>query len=135
MATVKYSIRDLRNWMIGDLLRPNIQIMAAPQSSDESYFWATIFTDRNSYRISAIERENKRSYLGCIAESTRSRPGENWLRGNDLPDGLLCPETWRNILAGIVRYELQSISELCEDNEGRTPKKQIGVVLESNVSA
>ena len=119
-------IRDLRNWMVGDLLRPNIQIKTAPQSSTEKGFQATIFTASNSYNISATERKNGKSYLGCIAKSTRSRPGEDWLRGNDLSDGTLSPETWRRILSDIVRYELQAISEWCEDNEGRPPKKQKG---------
>lgn len=126
MATIEYSIRDLRNWVVGAFLRPNIQIMAAAQSSNESHFRARIFTASNSYLISAIERKEGRSYLGCIAQSTRSRPGEDWLRGNDLPDGSLSPKTWEAILAGIVRYELQAISECCKDNEGRPPKKQKG---------
>ena len=120
MATIK----DLRNWMVGDLLRPNIQIMVVSQSSDESHFRAKIFTANNSYCISAIERKEGKSYLGCIAKSTRSRPGEDWLRGNDLPDGSLSTKTLQSILAGIVRYELQSISECCKDNEGRPPKEQ-----------
>lgn len=120
MATIK----DLRNWMVGDLLRPNIQIRTAPQSSTSKHFQATIFTANNRYNIHGIERAEGRSYLGCIAKSTRSRPGEDWLRGNDLPDGSLSLETWRDILAGIVRYELQEISECCEDNEGRQPKIQ-----------
>lgn len=120
MATIK----DLRNWMVNDLLRPNIQIRTAPQSSTEKHFQVTIFTACNSYNIHGIERKEGRSYLGCIAKSTRSRPGEDWLRGNDLPDGSLSRETWQSILAGIVRYELQAISECCEDNEGRQPKAQ-----------
>ncbi len=124
MATIECSIKDLRNWMVGDLLRPNIQIKTAPQSSTEKHFQATIFTASNSYSISAIEREHGKSYLGCIAKSTRFRPGEDWLRGNDLPDGPLRHKTWRDILAGIIRYELQEISECCKDNEGRSPKRQ-----------
>ena len=120
MATIK----DLRNWMVGDLLRPHIQIKAAPQSSDEKHFQATIFTASNSYSIAATEKKKGKSYLGCIAQSRRYRPGEDWFRGNDLSDGPLSPETWRSILSGIVRYELQTISEWCKDNEGRSPKTQ-----------
>jgi len=118
------TIKDLRNWMVGDLLRPNIQIRQVPASSNERRFLATIFTASNSYNISATERGHGKSYLGCIAKAIRSRPGEDWLRGNDLPDGPLSPKTWRDILTGIVRYELQAISECCKDNEGRPPKKQ-----------
>lgn len=133
MATVEYSIKDLRNWMVGDLLRPHIQIRSVPASSDKD-FRATIFTASNSYNISAIEGNQDKSYLGCIARSIRSRPGEDWFRGNDLPDGPLSPETWRDILAAIVRYELQEISEYCEDNEGKPPKKQKNVFVHNEES-
>ena len=120
MATVK----DLRRWMVRDLLRPNIQIRSHPEaSSDETYFRAFIFTATNKYSIVGIERHNGgTSYLGCIGGYRSERPGETWNRGNDLPDGSLSKKTWRKILAGIVRYEAQRISQDCEDNENPTKR-------------
>ena len=117
MATIK----DLRRWMVRDLLRPHIQIRRPNAAvSDEEYFKASIFTSVNEYHICAIERKKGKSYLGCTASNLRSRPGETWTRGNDLPDGSLSKKTWRKILAGIVRYEAQQISQECEDNENPT---------------
>ncbi len=62
------------------------------------------YTNDHSYSIIA-----KSSYLGCIGSSRKSRTGENWTRGNDLPDGLFCYETWIKILKGIIGYELVKI--------------------------
>ena len=117
MATA--TIKDLRNWMVRDLLRPNIQLLRNTEEapSSEEYLRATIYTKTTEYHILGIERTNGENYLGCIASSRKARPGEDWTRGNDLPDGNLSKKTWRQILAGIVRYEVQRISPECTDNE------------------
>ena len=115
MATA--TIKELRSWMVRDLLRPNFQILRTAHSSTEKHFRAAIYTKTTAYHISAIERYAGKSYLGCIAASRKARPGEDWTRGNDLPDGNLSKKTWRQILAGIVRYEAQRISSECDDNE------------------
>lgn len=117
MATA--TIKELRNWMVRDLLRPNFQVLRAEGAAGEEYFRAAIYTKSTEYHILAIEKQRGRSYLGCIAASRKSRPGEDWTRGNDLPDGNLSEKTWYQILAGIVRYEAQSISSECKDNEGK----------------
>ena len=113
MATVK----NLRGWIIRDLYRPKVQIVAVGSQEGERKFRAVIYTKSNEYHIAATEREEDDGYLGCIASSRKSRPGEDWTRGNDLPDGSLSKKTWRKILAGIVRYEAQRISSECKDNE------------------
>lgn len=117
MATLK----NLRTWMVRDLLRPNIQIPTKALSTNlnpgEKKFRAVIYTKSNSYSIVGIERDKDKGYLGCIAGSRFRRPGEDWGRGNDLPDGDLSERTWHAILAGIVRYEAQAISSECKDNE------------------
>ena len=117
MATA--TIKELRRWMVRDLLRPNIQILRAEVSSDEVHFRAMFYTETTAYHISAVERYAGKSYLGCIAKSRKARPGEDWTRGNDLPDGNLSKKTWRQILTGIVRYEAQRISSECDNNENR----------------
>lgn len=89
-----------------------------------------IYTDRNVYTIRAVERwhisygaasaksehpqppANKvyeKGYLGCVVQSRKPRAGENWRRGNDLPDGALDQATWLRILAGIVSYEMVQV--------------------------
>ena len=65
-----------------------------------------IYTARHSYSISATP-----TYLGCIASTTYYRPGENWTRGNDLPDGKFSRETWEAIKDAIIRYELEKIEQ------------------------
>lgn len=64
------------------------------------------YTGGNQYHIRATP-----TYLGCTVSSRKSRPGEDWNRGNDLADGKLNKETWDLILRDIVAYELKSISD------------------------
>jgi hypothetical protein len=70
------------------------------------------YTETNKYTITAkdeFRQYGNYSYLGCIAESRKCRPGEDWHRGNDLPDGTLSGDTWTRIMCAIVRYELQDV--------------------------
>jgi len=71
---------------------------------DEERFTVRIFTASNDYQITSSP-----TYLGCQVSSRMTRPGETWTRGNDLPDGSFSVETWYNILAAIVGYELKAI--------------------------
>jgi len=66
-----------------------------------------IYTKQHSYGISATP-----TYLGCIASTMYYRPGENWTRGNDLPDGPFSRETWEAIKDRIIGYELQKLEPL-----------------------
>jgi len=72
----------------------------------EDFARAKIYTDGNEYNIRAHA-----DYLGCIVNSRKPRPGEDWHRGNDLADGKLNYETWNRILRDIIAYELKSISD------------------------
>jgi hypothetical protein len=63
-------------------------------------------TDNHRYSISATPW-----YLGCIASTTFYRPGEDWTRGNDLPDGPFRYETWLHIKDAIIRYEMVKLVE------------------------
>jgi len=51
----------------------------------------------------------KNSYMGCTVKTRKQRPGESWQRGNDLPDGKYCTQTWNDIINGILRYELKTL--------------------------
>lgn len=68
------------------------------------------YTDDNRYSIVARDSIDNDGYLGCQVTSRKMRPGEDWNRGNDLPDGPFTEETWKNILTGIVKYELVKLS-------------------------
>lgn len=62
------------------------------------------------------------SYLGCVAQTRMPRPGEDWTRGNDLPDGPLTRETFDAILRAIVGYELLPIAERKEPTKAEAAR-------------
>ena len=89
----------------------NIHVLEHSDSSDnDGTYQFRIYTNDNSYSIVARTydrtKPGNRSYLGCIASSRKPRAGEDWTRGNDLADGDISEETWNQILADIVSYEL-----------------------------
>lgn len=74
-------------------------------------FRVTLFTSRHSYRITlkvprASWKSDKSGYLGATVSKRMPRAGEPWTRGNDLADGPYCVETWNQIMADILAYEL-----------------------------
>lgn len=64
-----------------------------------------IYTLTNRYSIAA----SPPNYLGCIARTRKPRAGEDWTRGNDLPDGPFCREIFDSIVRAIVGYETVEI--------------------------
>ena len=75
------------------------------------------YTDEHTYRIVAVERAEDEGYLGCNVLSRKKRPGETWIRGNDLPDGPFNKETWNKIIYAIVNYELVKLSPFRKPDE------------------
>lgn len=71
----------------------------------------TFYTDEYKYRVYAVDRKEDDGYLGCGVMARKRRAGEDWTRGNDLPDGPFAIETWNKILNAIVNYELVKLSE------------------------
>jgi len=71
------------------------------------------YTEEYLYLITAVERfdGDKDDYLGCQVSARKARPGEDWLRGNDLPDGPFTKKTWDRIIYAIVSYELVKLSK------------------------
>ena len=67
-----------------------------------------IYTKEHVYNI--VYRHDG-GYLGCTASCTFMYPGETHTRGNDLPDGKFSRKTWDAIKNGIIKYEVQKISE------------------------
>jgi len=76
---------------------------------EKGYIRLTFYTNTNKYTIKA-----KPTYLGGGASCRKPRAGEDWTRGRDLADGDFTCETWREILADIVSYELVKI---CQQNK------------------
>ena len=71
---------------------------------ENGIFLVNVFTHTYRYQISA-----HKDYLGCTASTRMARAGEDWNRGNDLPDGKFCRETWGRIKDAIIRYELVKV--------------------------
>lgn len=72
----------------------------------------SFYTEENQYFIHAVEyTDNTEDYLGCQVNARKARPGEGWIRGNDLPDGPFTKKTWDMIINAIVSYELVKLSD------------------------
>ena len=63
-----------------------------------------VFTKEHKYAIVANDK-----YLGCTMSFRKPRAGEDWTRGNDLPDGRFSRETWEAIKDAIIRNELVKV--------------------------
>lgn len=83
------------------------------QGTDDGYEMKKMinfYTDHHIYHIVAIEREDEKGYLGCQVSARKRRAGEDWDRGNDLPDGPFNRETLEQIKNAIIAYELVQLS-------------------------
>lgn len=89
-----------------------IQEITGSGNNEETQRSLCFYTEEHVYYINAIDRfhATKGSYLGCQVNSRKSRPGEDWIRGNDLPDGEFNKKTWDRIIYAIVSYELVKLS-------------------------
>lgn len=67
------------------------------------------YTAENKYHISAVKKENGGSYMGCILINRKPRPGEDWGRGSDLPDGKYTKQTWDAIVNRIIAMEMKNL--------------------------
>jgi len=88
----------LERWLKEVGLR-SAQFRFSQQGEIDSQF-VTICTPAHTYRLHFSDR-----YLGAQATCRRVRAGEDWLRGNDLPDGPFCRDTFDRIMLAIVVYE------------------------------
>lgn len=68
------------------------------------------YTENHQYFITAIDRTKDKGYLGCQVNCRKARAGEDWIRGNDLPDGKFNKITWDLIVKAIVCYEIVKLS-------------------------
>ena len=75
-----------------------------------------LWTFTNFYSIVGVCKDGAAPhYLGCTAQSRKPRAGEDWTRGNDLPDGPFCKETFDAIVRAIVKYEAVRVAGTVSD--------------------
>lgn len=109
-------IQDIHKWMeqVTRFGRKVFDVDIAYLQDDQEHYKFYLYTNNNKYAIYARchylgTSQEQPGYLGCVAQSRKYRPGENWFRGSDLADGPFSEKTWRKILADIVSYELQDV--------------------------
>ncbi len=105
----------LKKWM-GELIFPGkpkdfFQEISGHGSPLEVNRVFCFYTEEYQYFITATERPAGDSYLGCQVSARKIRAGEDWIRGNDLPDGEFTKKTWDMIINAIVNYELVKLSK------------------------
>lgn len=99
------------------VLGPKVLIRRRPEIENEGDCWFNIriFTRDHYYGISAVFRgknaKKSNMWFGCTAMTRKPRAGEDWARGNDLPDGDFDRKTWDEIKCGILKYELLYLSK------------------------
>lgn len=76
------------------------------------------YTDKHQYFLTAIDRTKDDGYLGCQVNCRKPRAGEDWIRGNDLPDGKFNKVTWNRILMAVINYELVKLSRFTKPQTG-----------------
>lgn len=70
------------------------------------------FTNEYQYTIRVrvpIDMGNDLGYVGCGVSTRKTRVGETWSRGMDLPDGKYTKDTFSKIEKSIIRYELKNL--------------------------
>lgn len=108
-------IAQLKVWL-NNLIFPGkfddfIQIIEHYKNDDQSSIRLCFYTEEHQYIIRAIDEKGEDGYLACGVVCRKPRPGEDWSRGNDLPDGPFNEKTWNEILRSIIRYEIVQLSE------------------------
>ena len=58
-------------------------------------------------------------YLGTYGNCRKARAGEEWTRGNDLPDGSYSRDTWEQFKASLIAFELVKVVRNSPDKDER----------------
>lgn len=80
------------------------------------------YSDSYVYSVSVHSKPDKpieEWYLGAYVSTRCHRPTEDWVRGNDLPDGDFTRYTWRSIVSAFAGYQLLDISEYADSARER----------------
>lgn len=87
-----------------------IQLTGHEKKDDYEIKEFFLYTTEHRYLITACDRNKDEGYLMCEVQTRKKRAGEDWYRGNDLPDGPFNKATWNRIKDGIIKYELIKLS-------------------------
>lgn len=88
---------------------------------------------RFSIAAHIYERDFKKDYLGATATITKFKRGEDWTRGNDLPDGEFSKATFDSIIRGILRYSFLPLQTTSGRIEMGLPHEVAGPEVEQEV--
>ena len=80
-----------------------------PKVKGKENYNFTFFTKENRYRIGVVVFSGVPKYMAASMTTRKPRAGEDWNRGNDLPDGEYSKEKWNSIKAAIIATELVKI--------------------------
>lgn len=110
---LEQAYEKVREWL-GAVYRPSQidrAIHVCPDAGEYGAIHIKIWTDTNEYRIRIVlmPKELENAYMGASAAARKPRVGEDWTRGNDLPDGKFSEKLWLDIMVAIVKYEAQEI--------------------------
>ena len=127
--------KDIKSWLKEICRWDRFDWFVKVVKDEDETFICTVYTHDHKYHIVAHDRDNKeKNYLGCTASTRKPRAGEDWERGNDLPDGPYTYKTWLQIKNAIVAYELvkvvrkqKRIVDNPENNQSR-PEENIDIV-------
>jgi hypothetical protein len=86
---------------------PDNLIMVLKSIRENDNYIIKLYT--NDYEYS-INFRPSRDYLGAGFSCRKTLPGENWHRGNDLPDGPANGSTMKKIIYSIISNELVKLS-------------------------
>lgn len=103
---MKSALEIVKTWLNELLYRTNDIENHFQIEQKERSIHISFYTKNNKYSLIA-----KETYLGCGVSSRKPRAGEDWTRGNDLPDGTFSQETWDRIKNAIISYELVKIAQ------------------------
>ncbi len=113
-------IEKLKNEWLPQIMRGNpnldeyVEVTEDDGESDtktyEQRYRFRLYTSKYVYTIRAIDRSENDGYLACGVSTRKSRAGEDWIRGSDLPDGPFTEETWNSIKHAIIGYELRKLA-------------------------
>lgn len=86
-----------------------VDVISDLSKEKNKFFRAYVFLGHCRYLISVHIYENRKSYLGCIMNSTRYLVGEDWMRGSDLSDGEFNRDTFDKIIRDILRTQFRKV--------------------------
>lgn len=115
-------LEQLKKWLNELLYRDNsledhFQIATSSRrfegENEEFTHVVYFYTKNNRYYIVVAPSSSKdgTTYFGCQVSDRKPRAGEDWNRGNDLPDGKFTWQTWDKIKNAIISYELVKIAK------------------------